>query len=194
MPEKGEYVKFKNYKRGIKSPFMIFLDFESIPVSENNRKQNPDESCMNKYQKHVSCSYVSYINNCFKSYIGEDAVNHFVNSMIKESKYHTDIMKKHFKKELVMTKKGDEDFENPTKCCIFKNVYVDGDVKVRGHCHMTGKYRGSAHSHCNVKVKLNHKTLVVLHNLKHYDSHLIMQELGKFNLKVNVIPNGKYPH
>ena len=62
MPEKGEYVKFKNYKRGIKSPFMIFLDFESIPVSENNRKQNPDESCMNKYQKHVSCGYASYIN------------------------------------------------------------------------------------------------------------------------------------
>ena len=28
------------------------------------------------------------------------------------------------------------------------------------------------------------------HNLKNYDSHLIMQELNKFNLKINVIPNG----
>ena len=28
------------------------------------------------------------------------------------------------------------------------------------------------------------------HNLKNYDSHLIMQEIGKFNLKTNVIPNG----
>ena len=27
-------------------------------------------------------------------------------------------------------------------------------------------------------------------NLKYYDSHLIMQELGKFNLKISVIPNG----
>ena len=30
---------------------------------------------------------------------------------------------------------------------------------------------------------------VVLHNLKNYDSHLI-QELGNFNLKIKVIPNG----
>ena len=31
---------------------------------------------------------------------------------------------------------------------------------------------------------------VVLHNLKNYDSHLIIQELGNFNLKIKVIPNG----
>ena len=36
----------------------------------------------------------------------------------------------------------------------------------------------------------NHKILVVLHNLKNYDSDLIMQKLGKFSLKINVIPNG----
>ena len=30
---------------------------------------------------------------------------------------------------------------------------------------------------------------IVFHNLKSYDSHLIMQEQGKFNLKINVIPN-----
>ena len=29
----------------------------------------------------------------------------------------------------------------------------------------------------------------MFHNLKNYDTHLIMQELGKFNVKVNVIPN-----
>ena len=30
----------------------------------------------------------------------------------------------------------------------------------------------------------------MFHNLKNYDSHLVMQELGKFNLKISVIPNG----
>ena len=30
----------------------------------------------------------------------------------------------------------------------------------------------------------------VFHNLKNYDSHFIRQELGKFNLKINAIPNG----
>ena len=31
--------------------------------------------------------------------------------MIKESKYRSDVMEKHFNKELVMTKEDDEDFE-----------------------------------------------------------------------------------
>ena len=89
-----------------------------------------------------------------------------------------------------MTKEDNEDFENSIKCWICDNDYVDGDVKVRSHCHITGEYRGSAHRDWNINVKLNHKTLVVFHNLKIYDLHLIMQELGKFNLKINVIPNG----
>ena len=55
---------------------------------------------------------------------------------------------------------------------------------------MFTKYRGSTHRDCNINLKLNHKIPVVFHNLKNYYSHLIMQELGKFNLKINVIPNG----
>ena len=70
------------------------------------------------------------------------------------------------------------------------NDYVDNEVKVRDHCHITGKYRGSAHRDCTIKVKIDPKIPVIFHNLKNYDSHLIMQELGKFNLKINVIPNG----
>ena len=31
---------------------------------------------------------------------------------------------------------------------------------------------------------------IVFHNLKNYNSYLIMQELGKCNLEINVIPNG----
>ena len=87
-----------------------------------------------------------------------------------------------------MTKKDNEDFNNSTKCWICDNAY--GDVKVRDHCHITGKYRGYSHRYCNINVKLNHKVPVVSHNLKNYDSHLILQELGKFNLKITVIPNG----
>ena len=62
-------------------------------------------------------------------------------------------------------------------------------MKVRDHCHITGKYRGSGHRNCNINLRLNHKISIVFHNLKNYDTHLIMQELGKFNVKVNVIPN-----
>ena len=49
--------------------------------------------------------------------------------MIEESKYCNDVMKKCFTKELVMTKKDNEDFENSTKCWICDNDYIDNDVK-----------------------------------------------------------------
>ena len=110
--------------------------------------------------------------------------------MIEERKCCSDVMKKHFNKELVMTKRDNWDFENFTKCWICDNDYTDNDVKVREHYHITGKNRGSAHRDCNINVKLDHKIPVTFYNLKKCDSHLVMQELGKFNLKINVIPNG----
>ena len=99
-------------------------------------------------------------------------------------------MKKHCNKELLMSKEDNEDFENSTKCWICDNNYIDNDVIVRDHCHVTGRYRGSSHRDCNINVKLNHKILVLFHNLKNYDSRVIMPDLCKFNLKINVIPNG----
>ena len=51
-----------------------------------------------------------------KSYLDENVVYNFVNSMIEESKYGAYKMKGNFNKELVMTKQDDEDFENYTKC------------------------------------------------------------------------------
>ena len=57
MPKRGQYVQFKNYERKVKSPFIIYTDFESILGPENKRKQNPDKTYTNKYQKHIACSY-----------------------------------------------------------------------------------------------------------------------------------------
>ena len=41
-----------------------------------------------------------------------------------------------------------------------------------------------------INLKKTHKIPVAFHNLKNYDSHLIMQELGKFDFLINVISNG----
>ena len=51
--------------------------------------------------------------------------------MTRESKYCIAVMKGHFNKEIVMTKKDDESFKNSTKYWIFDHVYVHGDVEVR---------------------------------------------------------------
>ena len=90
VPKKCEYIKLKNFGRKIKSPFMIYTDFESILIPEDNEKQNLKESYTNKYQKHVACSY-GYKLVCvddkfskpFKSYLGEDAAYNFISSLIE---------------------------------------------------------------------------------------------------------------
>ena len=41
---------------------------------------------------------------------------------------------------------------------------------------MAGKYREFAHCSCNNNLKLTKKVPVIFHNLKGYDSHLIMQK------------------
>ena len=81
MPKKGEYVKLRSFKRKIKSPFMIYADFESILVPEDRGNKNPNNSCTSKYQKHVACRYGYKLaciddkfNKPFKLYLGEDHV------------------------------------------------------------------------------------------------------------------------
>ena len=61
---------------------------------------------------------------------------------------------------------------------------------MRDHCHISGKYRGSAHWSYNINLRLTKKVPIIFHNLRGYDSHLIIQETGKFDVKISVIPNG----
>ena len=48
---------------------------------------------------------------------------------------------------------------------------------------------GAAHFSCNANCKLSIKVPVIFHNLKGYDSHLIIKEIGKFDVKVSVVLN-----
>ena len=51
--------------------------------------------------------------------------------------------------------------------------------KVRDHCHYTGKYRGAAHSICNLRYKIPQEIPVVFHNGSTYDYHFIIKQLDK---------------
>ena len=67
------------------------------------------------------------------------------------------------------------------KCWICNGLFAEGDNEIRDHDHVTGNYRGSAHWNCNINLRLTKKILVIFHNLRGYDSYLIMQEIGKFD-------------
>ena len=111
--KKVQYIKLKNYGRKTKLPFIIDADFESIFVPDDNENQNSKKPDTNKYQKHIAYSFGCKLlcvddrfTKPFKTYLDKDAVYNFINNIIKESNYCSNVMKKHFKKELSMTKEN----------------------------------------------------------------------------------------
>ena len=99
-------------------------------------------------------------------------------------------MEEYFNKNLIMTEEEENLFQKSNNCWICKKFINNNEEKVRDHCHVTGKFRGAAHWSCNINLQLTKKVPVIFHNLRGYDSHLIFNELDKFDVKIKVIPNG----
>ena len=79
-------------------------------------------------------------------------------------------------------------FEYATSCYICYRKFLNQKDKVRDHDHLTGKYRGAAHSKCNLFLRKTTKIPVFLHNFRGYDSHIICLALEKFpNKSIKVI-------
>ncbi|CAB4000209.1 Gastrula zinc finger [Paramuricea clavata] len=188
LPKEGTKIKFKNHRNSMPVPFVIYADFESILVPEERKVESEsveDKSSTDLYQTHKACSfglktvchYDDKYSGEFKSYVGEDAALVFLKTVLKESFRCREMVNNIFKKKMVITR----------NCSICGNDL--GEDRVRDHDHVTGMYRGAAHNICNLKYRITWKVPVVFHNLRGYDSHLIMQEIGKFKMDVNVIPN-----
>ena len=58
-----------------------------------------------------------------------------------------------------------------------RNLYYT--KKVRDHCHFTGKFRGAAHSICNLHYKVPQELPVKIHNGSVYDYHFLIKELAE---------------
>ncbi|CAB4007494.1 Gastrula zinc finger [Paramuricea clavata] len=198
LPKEGTKIKFKNHRNSMPAPFVIYADFESILVPEE-RKADPEsseeKSTTDLYQTHRACSfglktvchYDDQYSGEYVSYVGEDATNVFLKTVLKESIKCREMVNKIFKKKMVITPEQEAEFWMTRNCSICGNDL--GDDRVRDHDHVTGAYRGAAHNICNLKYRITWKVPVVFHNLRGYDSHLIMQEIGKFKMNINVVPN-----
>ena len=156
--EKGT-IEFKNYCKQLPVPFKIYADFEfnlkNIECFEGTYTK--------KYHEHVPCSYaykVVCIDDRFTkpivAYRGENAAYKFIKAILEERKYCKKIMKDQFNKNLVMTEE-EYLFQQSNNCWIFKKIIDNDDEKVRDHCHITGKFRGSAHWDCNINFQVTKK-------------------------------------
>ena len=215
MPDKSNNtLKFNNFHKQQPVPFVIYADFEAITEKISGCRPNNNKSFTEAYQKHTDCGFGYKVVCCYddkytqplKIYRGEKAVYTFLEYMLDEVKYCKRIIKKEFNKPLKMTKEDEEKFKTSDKCHICNKKYSYEDIRVRDHCHITGKYRGSAHQECNLQLRVNPEEVkipVIFHNLRGYDSHFIMQEIGaivkdyeytnkkgqKCQMNINAIPN-----
>ena len=89
-----------------------------------------------------------------------------------------------------MSAEDAERFQSSNKCWISSKLFDVEDNTVRDHDHITGKYGGSAHWSCNINLILTKTFPAIFHNLKCNNSRLVMQEIGKSEIKVSVVPNG----
>ena len=176
---------FTNYRFNLKVPYVIYGDFECFITRE---------------AKHVPCGYCLVVVNEESAilrtitYSGEDVMKHFFRTLFQ---LEVDIKNLRdagnlYTHEIIMTDEDVVRYQNAEVCHICKKPFDDGEEdddddehpspkrRVRDHDHKTGAFRGAAHSVCNVNYRVSEKIPVIFHNLKNYDGHLIVQELGKY--------------
>ena len=202
FPEKSEdgtnpTIKFKNIQHIMKAPYVVYADTESIikPTTTPNTDTNTVQS-----SEHIPCSFAYVIVRSDgkviseRLYRGEDAMDVFFQQLEQELENIREDLKN--ERPLAMTEEEQEAHNNAGKCWIcdgpFK-PYEQGDTgglwKVRDHDHLTGKYRGPAHSKCNLSLRIDpYKTSipVFFHNLKNYDAHHLISAIGRTEVKETV--------
>ena len=123
--------------------------------------------------------------NKYNFYRGEDCTEKFC-SNLKE--FETKIINYRKKGMILSTDNKNKSYEKQKECRICKKDFCydkNGEnkfklnQKVRDHCHYTGKFRGAAHSICNLRYKVPQETPVVFHNGSTCDCHFIIKQLAE---------------
>ena len=92
-----------------------------------------------------------------------------------------------------LTKRENKLYREQEKCYICGEKFcIDKDdenytnrKKVKDHCHYTGKFRGAAHSKCNLNYKL--EIPIIIHNAS-YGAHFMLHQLAiEFKGELNCI-------
>lgn len=208
LPEKGNNIlKFQKHWTTQKVPFRIYADFECIltkldkneEVIETQLISNTLAKNIIKFKtdksetecEHIACGYCYVVLNQnkvhdFKLFRGENSAEHFINSIHKTCLDLVQIQEK----RLVMNPDDNTSFNQSTHCNCCKKEFNEKIIKVRDHDQYTGKYRQALCNICNLtNFRKPNFIPVYFHNLKGYDSHLIVSAIKKRELHLSVIPS-----
>ena len=59
-------------------------------------------------------------------------------------------------------------------------------MRIRDHCHITGKFRGLVYQECNLKLRIKPEDIkipIIFRSLRGYNSYFIMQQIGQIGKK-----------
>ncbi|XP_064629257.1 uncharacterized protein LOC135488549 [Lineus longissimus] len=195
MPaEDQKMLRFVNHHKQLKAPYIIYADFEALTTKIEGAEFDPAKSNTQKTQHHETCGFGYVVVRCDGHteapvvYRGLDAAKRFLECLGEEEARIKVALSRPAPMEMAT---DDVTSHQAAQDCHVCGKLLDGD-SVRDHCHITGKYRGAAHNACNLKLRLSAKKThipVVFHNLRGYDSHLIMQAISQDEGQVACIPN-----
>lgn len=66
-------------------------------------------------------------------------------------------------KSLILTEEEEMTFNLASKCCLCQKAFTDADTRARHHDHISGKYIGASHMHCNLQCKQANFIPVIFH-------------------------------
>ena len=109
-------------------------------------------------------------------YRGKDCIEKFCKDL---KEVGTEIINFEEKEMIPLTNKEINSHEKQKLYHICKEIFCNdkNKKKVRDHCHYTRKFRGAAHSGCNLRYKVPKEIPIVFHNDSTYDYHFIIKKL-----------------
>ena len=190
MPNKDNNTIEFNQKDYGKAPFVIYVDLECLLEKISTCYNNPEESSTTEINKHTPSGYSVFTNCLFDErknkldyYREEDYTKKFCKDLRKHA---TKIINCNKKEVIPLTKKEESNYSRETNCHICKKGFINYEddydkkyYKVKDYCYYTGKYKGVAHSNCDLKYKVQKEIPIVFHNSSTYDYHFIVKELAK---------------
>jgi len=143
------------------------------------------------YGYKVVCKLDDKLSVPYKTYKGEECIEKFFESLFDEANRIMECINRYRNiEDMIITDKQLKEYRIANYCYVRKNSFTRENYKVKDHCHVTGLYRSPACNKYNLKLTLTNRIPVLFHNLRGYDSHLLIQKLRRFkDKKISVIPN-----